>query len=67
MRAKGQLTRPDGIDATEAWFWSAQWQAGEREADADRSGGRVETFGSGEELLGALGARAKRPGRRRKS
>jgi AbrB family looped-hinge helix DNA binding protein len=63
----GILLRPKKlIDATQAWFWSPEWQAGEREADADRDAGRIESFGSEDELLGALGARAKR-GRRRAS
>jgi hypothetical protein len=42
------------VDATQAWFWTAAWQAGEAEASADIAAGRLETFGSGEELLAAL-------------
>ena len=93
LRAKGQLTLPDGIrraarleegdlldaeitadgillrpqkviDATQAWFWTPEWQAGEGEADADRSAGRVEGVGSGEEFLEALQAMAKPSTRR---
>ncbi len=93
LRARGQLTLPDGIrkaarleegdlldaeltpdgillrpqkliDATQAWFWTAEWQAGEREADADRSDGRIETFESGEALIGALRHRATHRSRR---
>jgi AbrB family looped-hinge helix DNA binding protein len=56
----GILLRPQRlIDATQAWFWSPDWQDGEREADADRAAGRVENFASGEEFLGALRTRAK--------
>lgn len=52
---EGILLRPQKIiDATQAWFWDAEWQEGEREADADRSAGRVSTFDSGEEMLASL-------------
>jgi AbrB family looped-hinge helix DNA binding protein len=62
----GILLRPQKlIDATQAWFWTAQWQAGEREADADLTAGRIETFDSGDEFVGALRNRGKR--RRRRS
>ena len=65
LTADGILLRPQKlIDATQAWFWSPEWQAGEREADADRSAGRIESFGSADEFLGALGARAKSRRRR---
>ena len=64
---EGILLRPQKvIDATQAWFWTPEWQAGEREADADLSAGRVESFGSGEELLDALRTRAKPAARKRK-
>lgn len=29
------------IDADQAWFWSPEWQAGERAVDEDISAGRV--------------------------
>jgi AbrB family looped-hinge helix DNA binding protein len=65
LTADGILLRPQKlIDATQAWFWSPEWQAGEREADADLAAGRVDTFGSGEEFLGALRDRAENPNRR---
>src|SRR5438067_1059144 len=68
LTAEGILLRPQKlIDATQAWYWSKQWQAGEREADADLDAGRVETFTSEDEFLAALGARAKRRGRRSSS
>lgn len=63
----GILLRPRKVvDATQAWFWSPAWQEGEREADEDLTAGRVERFGSGEELLAALEDRAARPKRRRR-
>ena len=65
MTAEGILLRPQKVvDASQAWFWSPEWQEGEREATADLVAGRVETFQSGEEFLDALGKRGKGRGRR---
>jgi AbrB family looped-hinge helix DNA binding protein len=65
LTADGILLRPQKvIDSTQAWFWSPEWQAGEREADADRDAGKVESFASDREFLEALAARAK--GRKRR-
>jgi AbrB family looped-hinge helix DNA binding protein len=67
ITAEGILLRPQKvIDATQAWFWTTEWQSGEREADADRDAGRLETFGTGEEFLKALRGRAKGPVRGRR-
>ncbi|HUC15564.1 MAG TPA: AbrB/MazE/SpoVT family DNA-binding domain-containing protein [Acidimicrobiales bacterium] len=58
----GILLRPQKfIDATQAWFWTPAWQAGERQVDADQAAGRVESFGSDEDFIGALRERAKAP------
>ncbi|MDQ3108041.1 MAG: AbrB/MazE/SpoVT family DNA-binding domain-containing protein [Actinomycetota bacterium] len=63
----GILLRPQKvIDSTQAWFWTPTWQAGEREADADRENGRVETFDSGDELIDQLKSIAK-PARARRT
>jgi bifunctional DNA-binding transcriptional regulator/antitoxin component of YhaV-PrlF toxin-antitoxin module len=63
LTSEGILLRPRKvIDATQAWFWDPEWQAGEREADADLAAGRLESFESAEELLSALRDGAKRPG-----
>jgi AbrB family looped-hinge helix DNA binding protein len=65
LTPEGILLRPQKlIDATQAWFWATTWQAGEREADADRAEGRVEHFDSGETLISGLRAIAK-PGAKR--
>jgi AbrB family looped-hinge helix DNA binding protein len=67
---EGILLRPQKvIDASQAWFWTPEWQAGEREADRDEAAGRGETFDSGEEFVEALRAIAKPAprGRRRRS
>jgi AbrB family looped-hinge helix DNA binding protein len=62
---EGILLRPRKvIDATQAWFWTPGWQAGEREADADQAAGRVEVFGSEEDFTAALRSAAK-PGAKR--
>lgn len=61
----GILLRPRKvIDATQAWFWTPEWQAGEREADADSAAGRVETLGSDQDFTAALQSIAK-PGAKR--
>ena len=61
------LLRPQKmIDATQAWFWNPTWQAGEREADADRAAGRLEAFESGEALIAGLRSIAKPVRSRRK-
>jgi hypothetical protein len=44
------------IDPEQAWFWTREWQANEREADDDLAAGRATTFDGDGELLGALEA-----------
>jgi AbrB family looped-hinge helix DNA binding protein len=57
---EGVLLRPMKlIDATQAWFWTPEWQAGERQADAEIAAGLGERFESDEEFLAALDARMK--------
>ena len=63
---EGILLRPRKvIDSTQAWFWTSTWQAGEREADADRDAARVETFDSNDSLIDGLRSIAKPVKRRR--
>ncbi len=53
--ADGILLRPQKvIDATQAWFWTRAWQAGEREAAADIAAGRTETFETEEDFLASF-------------
>lgn len=67
LTADGILLRPQKvIAADQAWFWTPEWQAGEREADADEAAGRGETFESGEEFIEALRAVAKPTPKRRR-
>ena len=55
ITAHGILMRPKKvIDASQAWFWTPEWQAGEREADADIAAGRVTTYLTAEEFLASL-------------
>lgn len=57
MVADGILIKPQKvIDATQAWFWNAAWQRGEREAAWEREAGKGERFESGEDFLAALRA-----------
>ena len=44
------------IPADQAWFWTESWQAGEREASADISAGRMETFKDDDSFLDFLKA-----------
>lgn len=41
--------------ASQWWFWTSEWQAGEREVDADLAAGRFGTFDSMGEFLADLG------------
>jgi AbrB family looped-hinge helix DNA binding protein len=53
--AEGILLRPRKvIDATQAWFWTPAWQAGEREAADDLEAGRSTVFDSSDEFLASL-------------
>ena len=47
------------IDPEQAWFWTREWQAKEREADDDVAAGRGTTYASDDELLAALDERTK--------
>ena len=52
---EGILMRPKKvIDATQAWFWTPDWQAGERAASADIAEGRVETFETDHDFLASI-------------
>jgi hypothetical protein len=52
------LTR-GGMDPEQAWFWTREWQAKEREADDDRAAGRVSRYENDEDFLTALDERTK--------
>jgi len=42
------------IPAEQAWFWTREWQAGEKEADEDIAAGKVKTFDRVDDLLEEL-------------
>jgi AbrB family looped-hinge helix DNA binding protein len=43
------------IDADQAWFWTDEWQKGEREASRDIARGRVRRSVTGDEFIDTLG------------
>jgi len=46
------VMRPLVMDPDQAWFWTEEWQEGEREADRDIAEGRVSgPFETAEELI----------------
>jgi hypothetical protein len=47
------------IDPEQAWYWTREWQAKEREADDDRAESRVTRFETDEDFLKALDERTK--------
>jgi hypothetical protein len=47
------------IDPGQAWFWTREWQAKEREADDDLAAGRGTTYESDDDFLAALDERTK--------
>ncbi|MBE0609672.1 MAG: hypothetical protein IH609_09845 [Dehalococcoidia bacterium] len=59
----GLTIRPvvDGRDPGQWWFWTSEWQKGERAADAERDGGLAPTRQSADEfrrLLESVGGEA---------
>ncbi len=63
ITAVGILLRtPKPVDPSQAWFWTPEWQAGEREADEENKAGLGTVYHSGEEFIAALEAEARRLG-----
>jgi AbrB family looped-hinge helix DNA binding protein len=50
------ITNLKAVDPEDAWFWTDEWQEGERQAAADFAAGRSEFFESTEAFLAALDA-----------
>ena len=42
------------IDPDQAWFWTEEWQAGEREVDQHIKNGEYETFDSMDDFFATL-------------
>jgi bifunctional DNA-binding transcriptional regulator/antitoxin component of YhaV-PrlF toxin-antitoxin module len=52
VTAAGVLIRV--IDPDQAWYWTPEWQEGEREVDAEIAAGGLRRFESDEEFLAYL-------------
>ncbi|MBN2185983.1 MAG: AbrB/MazE/SpoVT family DNA-binding domain-containing protein [Dehalococcoidia bacterium] len=52
------LTLKKLVDANQAYFWSEEWQAGERKADADIEAGRMKRFKSAADAVKYLEGKA---------
>ena len=48
------LTPKKMVDKSQAYFWSPEWQAAEREASQDIAAGRVREFTDADELVASL-------------
>ena len=44
----------ESIDPEQAWFWTPEWQARERETDEDIAAGRYKDFTSMDDLISDL-------------
>ncbi len=42
------------IDPDQAWFWTSEWQEGEKEAEDDIKSGRVESFNTVDDAVSWL-------------
>jgi len=52
------LTPKKLVDASQAYFWTEEWQEGERKADEDIKAGRVKRFKSAREAVRYLEGKA---------
>ncbi len=51
------VAKVHAIDPDQAWFWTPEWQANEREVDEERAAGAPDqVFNSGEDFLAYLEA-----------
>lgn len=55
MTAQGVYMRGMTLVPTDqTWFWTASWQAGERQASAEIAAGAIETFADADAFLDSL-------------
>ncbi|HSJ57352.1 MAG TPA: AbrB/MazE/SpoVT family DNA-binding domain-containing protein [Anaerolineae bacterium] len=55
VRDQEIILRPQKIvDRDQAWYWTPEWQAAEREADEDIAAGRYDEFETMEQLIDDL-------------
>lgn len=52
------------LDVDESWFWTEEWQAGEREAEEDFKAGRYQEFDTIDSLITHLHAEKKKQKRK---
>lgn len=52
------LTPKKLVDASQSYFWTEEWQRGERKADEDIKAGRVRRFKSAKEAVEYLKSKA---------
>jgi hypothetical protein len=50
--------QPAGTDPQQAYHWSAEWQAGEREVDAEIADGRFVVYETIDDMFDELGREA---------
>ena len=43
------------IDADQSWFWTEEWQSGERAVQADIEAGKIHSYSNVEDAIAALG------------
>ncbi len=48
------MTPVETIDRDQTWFWTPQWQKGEKKVDQELKKGKVKTFKNAEELIKEL-------------
>ena len=51
----GVTVPSEQVKPGQEWFWTVEWQAAEREAEADLAAGRYETFDNDDDFLASLG------------
>lgn len=44
----------EAIDPDQAWFWTEEWQSGEKQADEDIAAGRYKAFNDMDSLIADL-------------
>lgn len=50
------IKKPKNVPPDQEWFWTKEWQAGERQADEEYARGEYKSFDTAEELIADLQA-----------
>lgn len=49
---EGLLIKPvETVDRSQAWFWSDEWQKGEKEVDREKKKGKIKSFDNLDDFL----------------